>query len=97
MAVPEGVEVQVVYALPETQVLVDMRLPRGTTAGEAVRRSGLCERFPGIDPDCTPIGIFGRACEPGTLLHSGDRVEIYRPLLADPKDARRRRAQKKRQ
>jgi uncharacterized protein len=92
MVNPETIAVQVVYALPQKQVLVDLRLPRGTTAGEAVLRSGLCERFAGIDPRYSRLGVFGRLCGPDTALREGDRVEIYRPLQADPKEARRRRA-----
>ena len=94
---PASVSVQVVFALPDIQALVNLTLPRGMTAAEAVQRSGLCDRFPEIDlTGGNRLGIFGRLCGPDTELREGDRVEIYRPLQADPKEARRRRAREKR-
>src|SRR5262245_22933274 len=86
------IHIEVVYALRDEQALIVLELPHGTTAREAVERSGLATRFPGIDPACARIGIFGRVTAPDTPLRDGDRVEIYRPLEADPKDARRARA-----
>lgn len=84
--------VEVVYARPEEQALVEIELAAGATVRDAVRASGLVERFPEIDPDEGPFGIFSRACEPDHVLRAGDRVEIYRPLQVDPKEARRLRA-----
>jgi hypothetical protein len=84
--------VEVVYARPEAQTLLDVDLPPGATAGEAVARSGVLVRHPEIEWPGAPIGIFGRRVAPERLLREGDRVEIYRPLTADPKEARRRRA-----
>ncbi len=86
--------VEVVYALPEHQDLVEVELEPGATVADAVRASGLAERHPGIDPDHGPFGIFSRRCAPTRPLRAGDRVEIYRPLKVDPKKARRRRAGK---
>ncbi|GAA5785060.1 RnfH family protein [Chitiniphilus shinanonensis] len=85
------ITVEVVYALPGTQRLVALRLPAGSTALDAIRASGLLEAFPEIDPATQAIGIFARACKPDTVLRDGDRVEIYRPLIADPKEVRRQR------
>jgi putative ubiquitin-RnfH superfamily antitoxin RatB of RatAB toxin-antitoxin module len=82
----------VVYALREEQVLVALELEQGATAREAILRSGILERFPEIELGRSPVGIFGKVTELDAPLADGDRVEIYRPLLADPKDARRRRA-----
>ena len=96
MADPDALSVQVVYALPDVQAVVNLRLPPGATAADAVRLSGLCERFASIDPAGNRLGIFGQLCAPETRLREGDRVEIYRPLQADPKEARRRRARDKR-
>lgn len=84
--------VEVAYAQPETQTLLCVDLPPGSTADEAVRRSGILARHPEIAWPGTPIGVFGRRVEPDRMLREGDRVEIYRPLTLDPKEARRRRA-----
>ena len=87
-----SIHIEVVYALRDEQALVALEVPEGTTVGEAVERSGLAARFPEIDPIRMKLGIFGRVTAADTPLFDGDRVEIYRPLLADPKDARRARA-----
>lgn len=84
--------VEVVYARPEHQWLIPLEVEPGITAAEAVVRSGLPQRCPEIDPWQQPLGVFGRRCTPDTLLRPGDRVEVYRPLVVDPKTARRRRA-----
>jgi len=81
-----------VSALPLDQDAVTLSLASGATAGDAVRASGLLERHPEIDLRHQPIGIHGRVVTVRTLLRDGDRVEIYRPLAVDPKEARRRRA-----
>lgn len=84
--------VEVVYARPDVQTLLSVDLPPGSTAAEAVTRSGILERHPEIEWPGAPIGVFGRKVDPGRVLREDDRVEIYRPLTADPKEARRRRA-----
>lgn len=91
----ESLSVEIAYALPETQLLIELEVAAGTTAREAIENSGILQRFPEIDLSRQKIGIFGKAVKPDCVLNSGDRVEIYRPLIADPKDARRRRAEKK--
>lgn len=85
-------KVEVAYAKPEVQVIVPLELPEGATAEAAIRASGLLARFPEIELAANKIGIFGKPCGLGQGLRPGDRVEIYRPLLADPKEARRGRA-----
>jgi putative ubiquitin-RnfH superfamily antitoxin RatB of RatAB toxin-antitoxin module len=90
------ISVEVVYALPERQWLRKLTLPEGSTAGDAVRASGVLEAFGGIDPGAAKLGIFGRPSAPDAPLRDGDRVEIYRPLAADPKETRRRRAARQR-
>ncbi len=80
--------VEVVYALPDRQEIVTLDLPAGATAQEALERSG-------IDGRGLRLGISGRLCAPGTRLHEGDRVELYRPLVVDPKQARRARARRR--
>jgi len=86
------IRVEVVYALREDQALVALELEEGATVREAIERSGLLPRFPDIDPERASLGIFGRVTSADTQLKDGDRVEIYRPLLIDPKAARRNRA-----
>ena len=92
----ETMAVEVVYALAEPQVLLALELPVGVTAREAVMRSGLGAQFPDLDLQHCPLGLFGKAlAKPEErVLEAGDRVEIYRPLLADPKEVRKRRAAK---
>ena len=91
MAGEASVEVEVVYARPEEQVVIALSVPAGATAGDAVERSGLRARFPEIAAE-PALGVFGKAVTADTPLAAGDRVEIYRPLIADPKQARRGRA-----
>lgn len=79
--------VQVCYATPAEQRLVSLDVPVGTTIAEAVRVA-----MPDIDLDQHRVGIFSKLKTPLTVLHEHDRVELYRPLLADPKEARRKRA-----
>lgn len=88
-------KVEVAYAKPEVQALVPLEVPEGATAEAALRASGLLEKFPEIDLYIQRIGIFGKPCPLDHPLRPGDRVEIYRPLWADPKEARRSRAAKK--
>jgi uncharacterized protein len=91
-----AVSVEVVYALPEGADTAHVRLAAGATAGEAIRAAGTLERHPEIDLAVCKIGIFSSAVSPGHVLQNGDRVEIYRPLRVDPKEARRRRAFRRR-
>lgn len=88
------VEVEVVYAKPEQQVLVALKMPETATVEQAIKSSGLLARFPEIDLNAYKVGIFAKVCALDQVLKQGDRVEIYRPLLHDPKDARRQRAAK---
>ncbi|MBY5992666.1 RnfH family protein [Ferrimonas balearica] len=90
----EAMTVEVVYALPEEVFLRKLTLPTGTTAEEAIRASGVLERYPEIDLGAQKIGIFSRTVKLGQVLSDGERVEIYRPLLADPREVRKRRAEK---
>lgn len=85
-------EVEVVYALPDRQVMKRLQVTKGTTAENAIVQSGILEIFPEIDLARNHYGIFGKLIKKETVLHHRDRVEIYRPLIIDPKDARRRRA-----
>ena len=91
MAVDGLFAIEVAYARPEEQVVIELNVPVGTTAEEAVERSGLAARFPEISGD-KKLGVFGKIVAADTPLAAGDRVEIYRPLEADPKQARRSKA-----
>ena len=86
------IEVEVVYALPRTQTVVTLKVPVGTTVRDAIDRSGIAVRPAGGDWNTVAVGICGKRTSLATLLHEHDRVEVYRPLIADPKQARRRRA-----
>lgn len=86
------VRVEVVYALPHRQLLLKLRVPRGTTARGAAKLSGIRGQFPEIDLENAPLGIFGKKLKVDAVLNEGDRVEIYRPLKADPREVRRHRA-----
>ena len=83
--------VEVVYALRDEQVRIPLEVQDGTTVQQAIERSGILARFPQVDPACAAVGIFGRLVARDAPLRDGDRVEIYRPLLIDPKEARRKR------
>ena len=87
------IEVEIVYALPEVQTLMKMKVPVGTTAAQAVEHSGIMEKHPEIDLERNKLGIFGRLVKADAALRDMDRVEIYRPLIADPKEIRKKRAE----
>lgn len=89
---PGLILVEVAYARPEVQFLVALQVAVGTTAEQAVRQSGVLERFPEIDLSQQAVGIFARVCSLQQELREGDRVEIYRPLKMDPKALRRQAA-----
>ena len=84
--------VEVAYALPHQQLILPLRVGVGTTAEQAVQVSGMLEKFPEIDLASSKLGIFGKPVRGDTVLRARDRVEIYRDLIADPKEVRRQRA-----
>jgi putative ubiquitin-RnfH superfamily antitoxin RatB of RatAB toxin-antitoxin module len=86
------VMVEVAYALPRQQVIIPVRIGEGATAETAITTSGILEKFPEINLAANKIGIFGKLCKLDTVLRNLDRVEIYRPLIADPKAVRKQRA-----
>lgn len=85
-------KVEVAYALAERQWLVAVELESGATAGEAVERSGLLAQVPGLAEAPLALGVHGKAVAADRVLREGDRVEVHRPLRADPKEVRRRLA-----
>jgi putative ubiquitin-RnfH superfamily antitoxin RatB of RatAB toxin-antitoxin module len=90
------IRVEVAYALPNAQTVISVALEAGATVGEALRASGIFERHPDIDAAGCAVGIWGRVVERSQPLRDRDRIEIYRPLQADPKEARRSRARSRR-
>jgi len=88
----EKINIEVVYALPHEQTLLKVQAPQGATLAEAVRLSGILDKYPEIDIDKNKLGIFGKLSKPDAELRDHDRIEIYRPLIADPKEVRRQRA-----
>lgn len=89
----DRLQLEVAYARPERQLIVKLSLPAGSTAREAVLQSGIVSEFPDIDLTQLKLGVFGKAVPAEHVLRDRDRVEIYRPLQADPKEVRRRRAE----
>ena len=87
----QQIGVEVVYALPQRQEIFSLRLPSGATVKEAIVASGVLTKYPDIDLAKNKLGIFARLVKPDTVLRDRDRVEIYRPLTADPKLVRRQR------
>jgi putative ubiquitin-RnfH superfamily antitoxin RatB of RatAB toxin-antitoxin module len=88
----KDIMVEVAYALPKQQLIIPVNVAEGTTAEAAVLASGIMEKFPEIDLNANKLGIFGKLVKSDTVLRHLDRVEIYRPLIADPKEVRRQRA-----
>lgn len=88
----EQFDVEVVYAKSSEQTILAVTAESGMTVMQAIQRSGITDQFPEIDLESAKFGIFGKAAKGDTELHPGDRVEIYRPLIADPKEARKKRA-----
>lgn len=88
----DRIKVEVAYATPAKQVLLDLEVSQGCTVEDAIEQSGICRQFPDMKLDPKAVGIFSRKVAMDHLLRDGDRVEIYRPLIADPKESRRKRA-----
>jgi putative ubiquitin-RnfH superfamily antitoxin RatB of RatAB toxin-antitoxin module len=88
--------IEVCYALPDEQALIAVELPEGATVQQALDASGILRRYPQIDLKKQKVGVFGKLKPLDTVLADHDRVEIYRPLIVDPKAARQRRVEKTR-
>jgi uncharacterized protein len=89
---PGKITVEVAYALPGEQVIIPVSLEEGATIRQAIEISGITGRFPEIDLDQQAVGVFSKLSKQDTVLRDRDRVEIYRPLIADPKEVRKQRA-----
>ena len=86
------ITVEVVYALPKEQTLLSFEAEEGISAKDAILQSGILEQYPDLDIEKMDIGLFGKMKKMTEVLRDKDRVEIYRPLIADPKEVRKRRA-----
>jgi len=84
--------VEVAYALPDKQLILKLMVAPDATLEAVIRASGILEQFPDIDLGRNKVGVFGKPARLNDTLHPGDRVEIYRPLIADPKEVRKKRA-----
>jgi putative ubiquitin-RnfH superfamily antitoxin RatB of RatAB toxin-antitoxin module len=89
---PDQITVEVVYALPSKQEILSVKLPEGATARQAIEASGVLQKYPEIDLSKNKLGVFAKLTKPDAVLRHRDRVEIYRPLIADPKEVRKQRA-----
>jgi len=92
MADADSMPVEVAYALPERQLILKLEVAPDATLEQAIHASGMLEKFPEIDLGSNKVGVFGKLAKLDDRLHAGDRVEIYRPLIADPKEVRKKRA-----
>jgi len=89
----EPIVVEVAYALPDEQLILEIEVPADCQVEEAIKRSGILERYPQIDLSTDKVGVFGKMCKLNATLNHKDRIEIYRPLIADPKESRRQKAE----
>ena len=89
---PVKMHIEVVFALPREQYVVNIEVPEKSTVDDAIRESKIIDKYPEINLDVNKTGIFGKPAKRDAELHPGDRVEIYRPLICDPKEMRKQRA-----
>jgi uncharacterized protein len=89
----DTITVEIVYALAQQQTLLKVKLPAASTVTQAIQASGILAKFPEIDLATNKLGVFGKLTKADAVLRDKDRVEIYRPLIADPKEVRRQRAE----
>lgn len=88
----DSIHIEVAYATKKEQVIISLEIPEASTLEQAIEKSKILEIFPEIDLKQNRVGIFSKPCALSTVLREGDRVEIYRPLIADPKEIRKQRA-----
>jgi len=93
MKTVKTITVEVAYALPNEQVILSLEVPEDTVVEEAIKRSAILESYPQIDLGADKVGIFGKMCKLNASLRNKDRIEIYRKLIADPKESRRQKAE----
>ena len=90
--IEDSITIELIYALPEEQTLLTISVKKGTTIEEAIYQSGILEKYPEISLGDSKVGIFSKVTPLSEKLRDGDRIEIYRPLIADPKEMRRKKA-----
>lgn len=93
MATTNTITVEVSYGMPNEQVILSLDVPEDCIVEDVIKRSGILERFPQIDLSTDKCGIFGKICKMDARLRNKDRIEIYRKLIADPKESRRQQAE----
>jgi hypothetical protein len=93
METSKHINVEVAYALPTEQVILTIEVEEDCSVEEAIKRSGILEKFPNINLATDKVGIFGKMCKLNGSLRNKDRIEIYRQLIADPKESRRQKAE----
>ncbi len=89
----DKINIEVVYALPHEQTLLKLQMPQHSTVAEAITLSGIMKKNPDIDLEKNKLGIYGKLTKADAVLRDKDRIEVYRPLFADPKEVRRKRAE----
>ena len=92
MASAKVISIEVSYALPDEQIILEVDIDAADTVEAAIQKSGILEQFPDIDLGINKVGIFGKLSKLDRPLKARDRIEIYRPLIADPKEVRKKRA-----
>lgn len=97
MAAPETIEVEVAYARPDRQVIIPVHVAADATVQDVIESSGILRQFPEIDLSHNKVGVFGKLSRLTAGVRPGDRIEIYRQLIADPKEVRRQQAMKEKQ
>ena len=90
------ITIEVAYALPDEQVVLSLEVPEDVVVEDAIKRSAILERYPQIDLNTDKVGIFGKICKLNSNLRNKDRIEIYRKIIADPKESRRQKAEMER-
>jgi len=86
------IQIELIYALPQNQTLINLSIQSDATVEQAIEQSGILKDYPEIDLQTNKVGIFSKVCQLSDGLHPGDRIEIYRALIIDPKEARKKRA-----
>ena len=89
----QQIQIEVAYARPDQQLLLPLRVAAGSTVAQVIETSGVLAKFPEIDLAQNKVGIFGKLTKLDTVVRERDRIEIYRALIADPKEVRRKRAE----
>ena len=89
-----NIQIEVVYGTPEQQLILVIDVPAETCVEDAIKASDIIQHFPEIDLSINKVGVWNRTCKLTDTLQNGDRIEVYRPLIADPKEVRRQRAER---